>query len=361
MGFSLGIVGLPNVGKSTLFNVLSKAKAEISNYPFCTIKPNVGVVEVPDERLFEIQKIIGSSKAIPTVIEFYDIAGLVKGAHKGEGLGNQFLSHIREVDAIAHLVRCFKSEEIAHVAGEIDPKGDIETVNLELNLADLALVDKRWEGVKAKAKAGDKKFIKEAEVLERLHQALNSGKPARSVKIADNEKEFVKDLPLLTLKPVLYVANVDESGNPQQVEIIKKIAESEKAKLIAICAKLEAELTELPWEDARAYLKEVGLEEAGLKRLIRSGYELLNLITFFTANEKETRAWTVGKGTRVPQAAGRVHSDMERGFIAAEVVHYQDLVACGSYLKTRERGVLHSEGKNYLVQDGDLILIKFNV
>jgi len=361
MGFSLGIVGLPNVGKSTLFNVLSKAKAEVSNYPFCTIKPNLGVVEVPDHRLYQIQKIIGSPKAVPTVIEFYDIAGLVKGAHKGEGLGNQFLSHIREVDAIAHIVRCFKNEEIAHVAGEIDPKRDAETVNIELNLADLALVDKRLEGVKAKAKAGDKKFLKEAEVLQRLREALDSGKSARSVKIADNEREFVKELPLLTFKPVLYVANVDESGNPQQIEEIKRMAEAEKAKTVAISAKLEAEIAELPAEDAKAFLKAMGIEEAGLQRLIRSGYELLDLITFFTANEKEARAWTVPKGIKVPQAAGKIHSDMERGFIAAEVVHYPDLMACGSYSKSRERGVLHSEGKNYVVQDGDLILIKFNV
>ncbi len=360
MGFSLGIVGLPNVGKSTLFNVLSKAKAEISNYPFCTINPNVGVVEVPDDRLYQVQKIMGSPKAIPTVIEFFDIAGLVKGAHKGEGLGNQFLSHIREVDAVAHVVRCFKSEEIAHVAGKVDPAKDIETVNIELNLADITLVDKRLEGAKIKAKAGEKKFVKEVEVLQRLRDALDRGKPARSIKIADNEKDFVKDLPLLTFKPVLYVANVDESGNPEHVDTIRKIAQSEGAMAVAICSKLEAEITELPAEDAKAYLKEIGLEEAGLQRLIRSGYELLGLITFFTANEKEARAWTVKKGTRVPQAAGRVHSDMERGFIAAEVLHFKDLIEVGSYAKAREKGVLHTEGKNYVVKDGDLILIKFN-
>jgi GTP-binding protein YchF len=361
MGFSLGIIGLPNVGKSTLFNVLSKAKAEVSNYPFCTIDRNVGVVEVPDVRLYQAQKIMGSPKALPTVIEFYDIAGLVKGAHKGEGLGNQFLSHIREVDAIAHVVRCFKNEEIAHVAGEIDPKRDIETINIELNLADLTLVDKRLEGVRAKAKAGDKKFLKEAEVLQRFRDALDAGKPARMVKIADNEKDYVKDLPLLTFKPVLYVANVDESGNPAEVEIIRKLAESEGAKTIALCTKLESEITELPPEDAQAYLKEFGLEEAGLERLIHSGYELLDLITFFTANEKEARAWTVKRGTRVPQAAGKIHSDMERGFIAAEVVHFRDLMECGSYPKAREKGTLHTEGKKYVVQDGDLILVKFNV
>lgn len=360
MGFSLGIVGLPNVGKSTLFNVLSKAKAEVSNYPFCTIKPNVGVVEVPDDRLYQVQKIIGSPKAIPTVIEFYDIAGLVKGAHKGEGLGNQFLSHIREVDAIAHVVRCFQSQEIAHVAGEIDPQKDIETVNIELNLADLAQVDKRLEGARIKAKAGEKKFVQEAEVLQRLREALDAGRPARSVKLADNEMEFVKDLPLLTFKPVLYVANVDESGNHDKLEVVQKMAKSEGAGVVSLCSKLEAEITELSAEEAKEYLKEIGLEEAGLARLIRLGYELLGLVTFFTANEKEARAWTVKNGTRAPQAAGKVHSDMEKGFIAAEVVHYSDLVSAGAYSKAREKGILHAEGKNYVVQDGDLVLVRFS-
>ena len=361
MGFSLGIVGLPNVGKSTLFNILSKAKAEVSNYPFCTIKPNVGVVEVPDDRLYQVQKIIDSPKAIPTVIEFFDIAGLARGAHKGEGLGNQFLSNIREVDAVAHVVRCFQNQEIAHVSGKIDPRGDIETINIELNLADLTLVDKRLEGARIKAKAGDKKCLKEVEVLQRLRGALGEGKPARKVKIADNERDFVKDLPLLTFKPVLYVANVDESGNPEEVEVIRKIAESEGAGAVPLCAKLESEIAELSPEDAKDYLKEVGLEEAGLRRLIRAGYELLDLITFFTANEKEARAWTIKRGTRVPQAAGKVHSDMERGFIAAEVVHYADLIKSGTHARARELGILHTEGKNYVVQDGDLVLIKFSV
>lgn len=361
MGFSLGIIGLPNVGKSTLFNVLSKAKAEVSNYPFCTINPNVGVVEVPDERLKKIQNFVGSPKAIPTVIEFYDIAGLVKGAHKGEGLGNKFLSNIREVDAVAHVVRCFKSEQIAHVAGAVDPKKDIETINLELCLADLALLEKRLEAVRDKAKAGDKKFLKEAEVLERIRDALDSGKPARSVKIADNEKDFLKDLPLLTLKPVLYVANVDESGNVSEVSKVSEVAQVAGDKVVSICAQLEAEIAELPAEDAKEYLKEVGLKEVGLTRLIRTGYELLNLITFFTGNQKECRAWTVQKETKVPQAAGKVHSDMEKGFIAADVLHYKDLLNCESYAKAREKGALHTEGKNYLVQDGDLVLVKFNV
>lgn len=361
MGFSLGIVGLPNVGKSTLFNVISRAKVDVSNYPFTTIKPNVGVVEVPDDRLYQVQKIMGSSKALPTVIEFFDIAGLVKGAHKGEGLGNQFLSHIREVDAIAHVVRCFSDPNITHVEGNIDPKRDIETVNIELNLADLALVDKRLEGVKNKGKAGDKKFIKEAEFLQRLREALDAAKPARSVFMAENEREYLKDLPLLTLKPVLYVANVDESGNREQVEAVRKIAEAEGAKTVVLCAKLEAEITELSPEEAEEYAKTVGFEEPGLKKLIKAGYELLDLITFFTANERECRAWTVKRGTKAPQAAGKVHSDMERGFIAAEVVHYFDLVNCGSYSKAREKGLIHTEGKEYLIQDGDLILVKFVV
>ena len=349
MGFSLGIIGLPNVGKSTLFNVLSKAKAEVSNYPFCTIKPNVGIVEVPDDRLFQVQKIIGSPKAIPTVIEFYDIAGLVKDAHKGEGLGNQFLSHIREVDAIAHVVRCFQSEEITHVSGKIDPKSDVEIINAELCLADLATLDKRLGNVKAKAKAGDKKFLKEAEVLQRIHEALAEGKPARSV-------EIIKDLPLLTFKPVLYVANVDESGNAEQVEIIRKIGE----KAVVICAKLEAEIAELSPEDAKDYLKELGLEEAGLARLIRSGYELLELITFFTANQKEARAWTVKIGATAPEAAGVIHTDFQEGFIRAEVINWQDFVDCGGELPAKEKGLMRLEGKDYIVKDGDVMHFRFS-
>lgn len=363
MGFSLGIVGLPNVGKSTLFNVVSKAKAEVSNYPFCTINPNVGVVEVPDDRLYQVEKIIGSPKAIPTIIEFYDIAGLVKGAHKGEGLGNQFLSHIREVDAIAHVVRCFKSEEIAHVTGEVDPKRDIELVNAELILADLSTIDKKFEECRSAVKSGDKNILKYLHLLEKIKSTLDQGKPARVLlpSMASEDFALLHDLPLLTFKPVLYAANVDESGNREQVEVIKTIAHEEKAKVVPICAKLEAEITEFSPEEGKEYLRAVGLEEFALQRLIRAGHELLDLITFFTANEKECRAWTVKRGTKVPPAAGKIHSDMEKGFISAEVVHYKDLIECGSHQKAREKGVLHTEGKEYVVQDGDLILVRFVV
>jgi len=357
MGFSLGIVGLPNVGKSTLFNALSKAKADVSNYPFCTISPNVGIVEVADERLNNVAKIIGSPRAIPTVMEFTDIAGLVKGAHKGEGLGNQFLSHIREVSAIAHVVRCFSAADIVHVTGEVDPKRDIELVEVELILADLAMIDKKFEPVKKAIKAGDKNILKFLHMLEKIKEALDQGKPARELLPSMNSEDIklLKDLPLLTLKPVLYVANVDESGNPEKVEKIKQIG----APVVSICAKLEAEISELSAEDANAYLKEIGMGEPALKRLIRSGYELLDLITFFTANDKEARSWTVKRGSAAPEAAGKVHSDMERGFIAAEVVHYNDLVDSGSYAKARESGLIHTEGKNYKVQDGDLVFVKF--
>jgi GTP-binding protein YchF len=361
MSFSLGIVGLPNVGKSTLFNVLSKAKAEVSNYPFCTIKPNMGIVEVPDERLVRVQNFMAAPKAVPSVIEFYDIAGLVKGAHKGEGLGNQFLSHIREVEALAHVVRCFESEEIAHVAGRVDPIGDIETIEVELNLADISVIDKKLENVRAKAKAGDKNFLREAEVLQRVRDALDRGRPARKVALAENEIPFIKELPLLTSKPVLYVANVDESGNPEQVEKLRKFSQKEEARVVEICAKLEAEIAELSPADAKAFLAEMGIKDPGLARLIQAGYDLLGLITFFTANQKECRAWAVRRGIKIPEAAGKIHTDMQRGFISSEVLRFEDLQKCKSYSEAREKGVLHTEGKNYIVQDGDLVLIKFNV
>ncbi len=340
MGFSLGIIGLPNVGKSTLFNLLSKAKAEVSNYPFCTIDPNVGVVEVSDERLKKIQEIMKAKKALPTVIEFYDIAGLVKNAHKGEGLGNQFLSHIRKVDAIVHVVRCFKDPNIVHVDGSVEPKRDIEIINTELILADLAVVEKKIANLKPacrqarlKAKSGDKKILVEIEKLEEFKKGLQEGKP---------DKNFQSDLDLLTLKPMLYVANVDEGEGFEGA--------------VPISIKLEAEIAELTDKDKQ----ELGLKASGLSKLIKASYELLDLITFFTANDKECRAWTVKAGTKVPQAAGKVHSDMEKGFIAADVVSYADLVKCGAYAKAREAGVLRTEGKQYVVCDGDLVLVKFN-
>lgn len=361
MGFSLGIVGLPNVGKSTLFNLLSEAKADVSNYPFTTINPNIGVVEVPDDRLIQIKQIIGSAKAIPTIIEFYDIAGLVKGAHKGEGLGNQFLSHIREVDAIAHVVRCFSESSIVHVEGEVNPRRDIELVNAELILADLATIDKRFESVRSAVKSGDKKILKVLHILEKVKESLSAGKPARSLLSSMNHEDaaILEEFHFLTIKPVLYVANVDESGNKEAVEEIKKVAQPEKAGVVAISAKLEAEIGELSPEEGKEYLKSVGLDEFGLQRLIRSGYELLELITFFTANGKECRAWTVKRGTKAQLAAGKVHSDMEKGFIAAEVAHFADLSPAGNYAKLREKGLLHTEGKDYLVQDGDLLLVRF--
>jgi hypothetical protein len=363
MGFSLGIVGLPNVGKSTLFNALSQAQADVSNYPFTTINPNIGVVAVPDDRLYQIQKIIGSAKAVPTVIEFYDIAGLVKGAHKGEGLGNQFLSHIREVDAIAHVVRCFSESSIVHVEGGPNPKRDIELINAELILADLATIDKRFESVRGALKAGDKKVFKAMHLLEKAKETMAAGKPARNLLSSMNHEDLalMEEFHFLTVKPVLYITNTDESGNKEAVEEINKIAQQEKAGVVAIAAKLETEIGALSPAEGKEYLKTVGMDEFGLQRLIRSGYELLDLITFFTANEKECHAWTVKRGAKAPRAAGRVHSDMEKGFIAAEVAHYNELIQAGSYNNLKEKGWLHTEGKDYVVQDGDLILVRFVV
>ncbi len=366
MGLSCGIVGLPNVGKSTLFNAITRAGAESANYPFCTIDPNVGVVEVPDERLQKIADIVEPNRIVPTAFEFVDIAGLVKGASKGEGLGNKFLAHIREVDAIVHVVRCFQDENITHVAGKVDPIGDIETVNLELILADIETVERRLERARKNMKSGEKKYALEAECLERIKAALEAGQPARSVPVDDEEKPLLRDLHLLTMKPVLYAANVGEAeaadaeGNPF-VRQVREYAARENAEVVPICAKVEAEIAELEGEDRELFLKELGLGESGLDRLIRAAYKLLGLYTYFTAGVQEVRAWTIRKGTKAPQAAGVIHSDFERGFIRAEVVSYDDLIRCGSMNAVKEKGLLRLEGKDYVVQDGDIMHFRFNV
>ncbi|KAF0132837.1 MAG: GTP-binding protein YchF [Candidatus Saganbacteria bacterium] len=363
MSFSIGIVGLPNVGKSTLFNALSRAKAEVQNYPFCTIDPNVGVVTVPDERLNKLRDLFVSKKFVPTIIEFYDIAGLVKGAHKGEGLGNQFLSHIRDVDAIAHVVRCFSAEDIIHVEGKVDPAKDIELIEAELILADLSLIDKRFDSIRKAVKSGDKNILKTLHILEKLKLVLDQGKTARVILPSMNSEDIklLKEFPLLTLKPVIYVANVDESGNPDKVGIIEKIAKEQGARVITISSKMEAEIAELPPEEGKLFISELGLKESALNRLIMASYELLELITFFTVGEKEAHAWTIKKGINIQQAAGKIHSDMEKGFIAGEVISYEEMLSCTTYAKAKEKGVLRIEGRGYVVHDGDILVIRFNV
>ncbi|PLX33990.1 MAG: redox-regulated ATPase YchF [Clostridiales bacterium] len=361
----LGIVGLPNVGKSTLFNAITKAGAESANYPFCTIEPNVGVVSVPDERLDRLTEMHKSKKTIPAAVEFYDIAGLVKGASKGEGLGNKFLSHIREVEAIVHVVRCFEDPNVVHVDGTVDPQRDIDVINLELILSDLEMVEKRMQKLQKTIKS-DKNQIKNMELLKRLYSALEEGLPARSVDYDDSLSDFVKNLYLLTTKPVIYVANVSEddalnsSENPLY-EKVKEIGLRENAEVIKISAKLEAELLELEDDEKALYMEELGMDETGLHKLIQAGYAILGLISFLTSGEPETRAWTIVKGSKAPQAAGKIHTDFEKGFIRAEVVSYDDLLEAGSLHAAKEKGILRLEGKDYVVKDGDVIHFRFNV
>ncbi len=356
----LGIVGLPNVGKSTLFNAITSAGAESANYPFCTIDPNVGMVNVPDPRLDELCKLYNPKKVTPAVVEFVDIAGLVKGASRGEGLGNQFLGHIRAVDAIVHVVRCFEDENIVHVDGSIDPMRDIETIELELVLSDMELLERRIDKVKKLLK-GDKSLQIEVDLLERLHAHFEEGKPARSFERSEEEDEILKGIELLTAKPVIFAANLDESGESHFLDILRDYAATQGAQVFPICAKIECEIAELPKEERAIFLQEMGMEQSGLDRLITLCYDLLGLISYLTAGEPEVRAWTITKGTRAPQAAGKIHSDFERGFIRAEVIRYEDLIECGSTAVARERGLMRSEGKEYVMQDGDVVLFRFNV
>lgn len=362
----LGMVGLPNVGKSTLFNALTNAGAESANYPFCTIEPNVGVVSVPDKRLDALAEMYHPDKFTPATLEFVDIAGLVKGASKGEGLGNKFLSNIREVDAIVHVVRCFEDSDIVHVDGAIGPARDIETINLELIFSDIEILDRRIDKVKKLAK-GDKKYQTEAAFLEALKAHLETGKSARGYDYTDEEAEIVKDIPLLSNKPVIYAANMCEEDfinkietNPYYQEVCR-IADEEHATVFPICAKIEEEISDMSPEDKQMFLSELNLEESGLDRIIKASYALLGLISYLTAGQPEVRAWTITKGTKAPQAAGKIHTDFERGFIRAEVVSFDDLMQCGSMAAAKEKGLVRLEGKDYVMQDGDIVLFRFNV
>ena len=362
----LGIVGLPNVGKSTLFNAITDAGAQSANYPFCTIEPNIGVVAVPDKRLDKLAEMYDPDKYTPASIEFVDIAGLVKGASKGEGLGNKFLSNIRECDAIVHVVRCFENDDIIHVEGNINPARDIETINLELILSDVEMLERRIDKTKKMLK-GDKKYQKDIDLFERVLAALNEGKPARSVECDDDEKAILSEVALLTNKPVIYAANMSDEDFSNGIDsnegykAVQKIAAEEHAGVLPICAQIEEEIVEMDKEEKEMFLADMGLEESGLDRLIKECYALLGLISYLTAGKQEVRAWTIKKGTKAPQAAGKIHTDFERGFIKAEVVNYQDLLDCGSYAGAREKGLVRMEGKDYIVRDGDVILFRFNV
>ena len=363
MGFKCGIVGLPNVGKSTLFNSLTRAGIAAENYPFCTIDPNVGVVEVPDPRLYQLAEIVKPQKTIPTTMEFVDIAGLVEGASKGEGLGNQFLAHIRETDAIAHVVRCFDNDDVVHVSGRLDPLSDIEIINTELALADLESVERAIVRTEKRIKANEKEARVRMVVLEKLRACLNDGHRARSAGLDDNERGMIRDIHLITTKPVMYVANVSEDGfesNPY-LDIVREKAESEGAITVPVSAEIEAEIALLDEEDLQEFLQELGLKESGLDQVIRAGYALLDLLTFFTAGEREVRAWTVKSGSTAPQAAGRIHTDFERGFIRAEVTAFEDFVSLGGEHGAKEKGKLRLEGKNYVVREGDVMHFRFNV